>query len=129
MNPNTKKRALVAAAWNVRWRRRRRDRLLHDHRLGHGHGHGRLELAVTFHATVSSNLYPAQLAGLVHDRQPLPGAQRVGTITLASISVDAAHSACSTAISGGNPDFTMPAVTVNQVFPVVTARASPRPGP
>ena len=39
----------------------------------------------------------------------------LGTITLASISVDAGHSTCSTVITGGNPDFTMPAVTVDGV--------------
>jgi len=41
----------------------------------------------------------------------------VGTVSLSSISVDAGHSGCSTKISGENPDFTMAAVPVNQVFP------------
>ena len=73
---------------------------------------------MTIHATISSNLYPGSSSPVSFTiDNPSSGAQRVGTITLASISVDGAHSACSTAISGGNPDFTMPAVTVNQVFP------------
>ncbi len=46
---------------------------------------------------------------------PSSGVQRVGTVTLASISVDGAHSTCSTTLTGGNPDFTMAAVPVNQV--------------
>ena len=56
------------------------------------------------------------LAGHLHRRQPVLGQQRVGTISLASITVDAGHSTCSTVITGGNPDFTMPAVTVNKTF-------------
>jgi hypothetical protein len=73
--------------------------------------------AVTLHATISSNLYPGSSSpvSLTVDN-PSSGAQRVGTVTLASISVDAGHSTCSTTISGGNPDFTMPAVAVNKVF-------------
>jgi hypothetical protein len=71
--------------------------------------------AVTLHATISSNLYPGSSSPVSFTiDNPSSGTQRVGTITLASISVDAGHSTCSTAISGGNPDFTMPAVTVNQ---------------
>jgi hypothetical protein len=74
--------------------------------------------AVTLHATVSGTLYPGVSSPVTFTvDNPSSGVQRVGTITLASISVDAAHSACSTAISGGNPDFSMPAVTVNQAFP------------
>jgi len=73
--------------------------------------------AVTLHATVSSNLYPGTSSPVSFTvDNPSPGSQRVGTITLGSITVDAAHSTCSTAISGGNPDFSMPAVTVNQTF-------------
>ena len=74
--------------------------------------------AVTINATISSSLYPGSSSPVSFTiDNPSSGTQRVGTITLASISVDGAHSACSTAISGGNPDFTMAAVTVNQVFP------------
>ncbi len=74
--------------------------------------------AVTLHATISSDLYPGSSSpvSLTVDN-PSSGSQSVGTVTLASISVDAGHSACSTTISGGNPDFTMAAVSVNKVFP------------
>jgi hypothetical protein len=74
--------------------------------------------AVTLHATISSNLYPGSSSPVTLTvDNPSSGSQRVGTVTLASISVDAGHSGCSTTISGGNPDFTMPAVTVNKVSP------------
>jgi hypothetical protein len=73
--------------------------------------------AVTVHATVSSNLYPSSSSPVSFTvDNPSSGSQRVGTITLASISADAGHSTCSTVITGGNPDFTMAAVTVNHVF-------------
>jgi hypothetical protein len=72
---------------------------------------------VTLHATISSNLYPGSSSPVSFTvDNPSSGSQRVGTITLSSISVDAGHSGCSTAIGGGNPDFSMPAVTVNKVF-------------
>jgi hypothetical protein len=73
--------------------------------------------AVTLHATVSSNLYPGTSSPVSFTvDNPSSGSQRVGTITLSSITVDAGHSTCSTTISGGNPDFSMPAVAVNKVF-------------
>jgi hypothetical protein len=73
--------------------------------------------AVTLHATVSSTLYPGASSPVSFTvDNPSSGSQRVGTITLSSITVDAGHSTCTTAISGGNPDFTMPAVTVNKTF-------------
>jgi hypothetical protein len=73
--------------------------------------------AVTLHATMSSSLYPGSSSpvSLTVDN-PSSGSQRVGTVSLASLSVDAGHSTCSTVITGGNPDFTMAAVTVNKVF-------------
>ncbi len=72
---------------------------------------------VTLQATISSNLYPGSSSPVTFTvSNPSSGSQRVGTITLSSISVDAGHSACSTTIGGGNPDFSMPAVTVNKVF-------------
>ncbi len=72
---------------------------------------------VTLHATISSSLYPGSSSPVTFTvDNPSSGSQRVGTITLSSISVDSGHSACSTTISGGNPDFTMPAVAVNKVF-------------
>ena len=73
--------------------------------------------AVTLHATVGSNLYPGTSSPVSFTvDNPSSGSQRVGTITLSSITADAGHLTCSTAIGGGNPDFSMPAVTVNQVF-------------
>jgi hypothetical protein len=72
---------------------------------------------VTLHATISSNLYPGSSSPVTFTvDNPSSGSQRVGTITLSSISVDSGHSGCSATISGGNPDFSMPAVTVNKVF-------------
>jgi len=73
--------------------------------------------AVTLHATVSSTLYPGASSSVSFTvDNPSSGSQRVGTISLSSISADAGHSGCSTVITGGNPDFTMPAVAVNKVF-------------
>src|ERR1700750_751354 len=54
---------------------------------------------------------------------PSSGSQRVGTISLTGITVDGAHSTCSTVISGGNPDFSMPAVAVNATFAPGTGQA------
>ena len=74
--------------------------------------------SVTLHATLSSNLYPGSSSPVTLTvDNPSSGAQRVGTVSLSSISVDAGHSTCATTISGGNPDFSMPAVAVNKVFP------------
>ena len=73
--------------------------------------------AVTLHATISSNLYPGSSSPVTFTvDNPSSGVQRVGTVTLASISVDSGHSSCSTVISGGNPDFTMAPVNVNEVI-------------
>lgn len=80
--------------------------------------------AVTLHATVTSNLYPGASSPVSFTvDNPSSGSQRVGTVTLASISTDAGHSTCSTVITGGTPDFTMPAVTVNRVFAAGNAQA------
>jgi hypothetical protein len=74
--------------------------------------------AVTLNATITGDLYPGSSSPVAFTvDNPSDGVQRVGTVSLASISVDSGHSSCSTAISGGNPDFTMAAVPVNQVFP------------
>jgi hypothetical protein len=73
--------------------------------------------AVTVHATISSNLYPGGSSPVSFTvDNPSPGSERVGTITLASISTDAGHATCSTLLTGGNPDFAMPAVIVNHTF-------------
>jgi len=73
--------------------------------------------AVTLHGTVNSSLYPGSSSPVSFTvDNPSSGSQRVGSITLASISVDSGHSGCSTTLGGGNPDFAMPAVTVNKSF-------------
>jgi hypothetical protein len=73
--------------------------------------------AVTLHATVTGSLYPGTSSPVSFTvDNPSTGKQRVGTITLSSITVDSSHSECSTVITGGNPDFTMPAVAVNAQF-------------
>lgn len=73
---------------------------------------------VTLHATIASNLFPGSSSPVTFTvDNPSSGVQRVGTVSLSSISVDAGHSGCSTVIGGGNPDFTMAPVPVNQVFP------------
>jgi hypothetical protein len=72
--------------------------------------------AVTLHATISKSLYPGSSSPVAFTvDNPSSGVQRVGTVTLASISADATHTECKTTITGGNPDFTMAAVPVNQV--------------
>jgi hypothetical protein len=73
--------------------------------------------AVTLHATVTASLYPGGSSPVTFTvDNPSSGSQRVGTVSLASITTDAGHSTCSTTITGGTPDFTMPAVAVNKVF-------------
>jgi hypothetical protein len=73
--------------------------------------------AVAIKGTVASNLYPGGSSNVTFTiDNPSSGAQRVGTITLASIAVDAGHSTCSKVITGGTPDFTMASVVVNKVF-------------
>lgn len=74
--------------------------------------------AVTLHASVGATLFPGSSAPVSFTvDNPSSGVQRVGTVSLASISVDGEHSECSTEITGGNPDFAMAAVPVDQVFP------------
>ncbi len=73
--------------------------------------------AVTLHASIANSLYPGSSSPVSFTvDNPSSGVQRVGTVTLTSISVDSEHAECSTTISGGNPDFTMAAVPVNQVI-------------
>jgi hypothetical protein len=84
---------------------------------------------VTLHGTVSSSLYPGSSSPVSFTvDNPSSGSQRVGTITLSSISVDAGHASCSSAISGGNPDFSMPAVTVDKTFASGSGQAVPSTG-
>jgi hypothetical protein len=73
--------------------------------------------AVTLHATVTGSLYPGTSSPVTFTvDNPSSGKQKVGTISLVSITPDASHSSCSTVLSGSTPDFKMPAVTVNQTF-------------
>lgn len=73
--------------------------------------------AVTLHGSVASSLFPGTSSSVSFTvDNPSSGSQRIGTISLSSITVDAGHSTCSTTISGGNPDFSMPAVAVNKTF-------------
>lgn len=73
--------------------------------------------AVTLHATVTGSLYPGTSSPVTFTvDNPSSGKQQVGTISLSSITADAEHKECSTTITGGNPDFSMPAVTVNHTF-------------
>jgi hypothetical protein len=73
--------------------------------------------AVTLHATVTGSLYPGTSSPVAFSvDNPSQGQQRVGTISLSSITVDGTHSECSTVTTGGNPDFAMPAVAVNKSF-------------
>jgi hypothetical protein len=73
--------------------------------------------AVTLHATVTGSLYPGTSSPVSFTvDNPSAGKQRVGTITLSSITVDASHTECSTTITGATPDFTMAAVAVNATF-------------
>ena len=73
--------------------------------------------AVTLHATVSGSLYPGTSSPVTFTLDnPSSGKEKVGTISLTSITPDASHSSCSTVITGGNPDFKMPAVVVNSTF-------------
>jgi hypothetical protein len=73
--------------------------------------------ALTLHATVTGSLYPGTSSPVTFTvDNPSSGKQRVGTISLLSITPDASHSECSTVTTGGNPDFTMAAVTANQTF-------------
>lgn len=73
--------------------------------------------AVTLHGSISSDLYPGSSSDVTFTvDNPSSGGERVGTISLASISVDAGHSGCSTVTSGPNPDFAMAPVTVDQTY-------------
>ena len=68
--------------------------------------------SVTVHGTVATSLYPGtgSTVSFTIDN-PSNGSQRVHQIQLSSVSTDAGHSGCVMT------DFTMPNVTVDQVFP------------
>ena len=70
--------------------------------------------ALTLHATVTGSLYPGSSSPVSFTvDNPSSGKQRVGTISLVSITPDASHSECATVVG---TDFAMPAVTANQSF-------------
>jgi hypothetical protein len=72
---------------------------------------------VTLKGTVTGNLYPGSSSPVTLTvDNPSSGKQRVGTISLEKITADAGHATCSVVITGGNPDFTMANVVVNQTF-------------
>jgi hypothetical protein len=67
--------------------------------------------AVTLHGTVSSTLYPGTSSPVSFTvDNPSQGAQRVGTISLEEVTVDAGHSACE------GTWFSMPDVVVDHTF-------------
>src|SRR4051794_2512044 len=79
--------------------------------------------AVTLHGTVSGSLYPGTSSTVSFTvDNPSPGSQRVSQIQLASVTTDAGHSGCNMA------DFSMPNVTVNQVFPNGNGQSVPATG-
>jgi hypothetical protein len=68
--------------------------------------------AVTIHGTTGTSLFPGTSTTVSFTvDNPSGGFQRVNEIHLESVTTDAGHSACLMS------DFTMPNVTVNQVFP------------
>jgi hypothetical protein len=74
--------------------------------------------SLTLHGTVAGSLYPGVSSAVNFTvDNPSSGSQYLNTIHLESITPDAGHSGCSTVITGGNPDFTMPDVTASQSFP------------
>lgn len=73
---------------------------------------------VTINGTVTSALYPGTSSPVTFTvNNPSPGEEYVHKIHLTSITPDSGHSSCSTVVTGGNPDFTMPEVVVNQDVP------------
>jgi hypothetical protein len=73
--------------------------------------------AVTIHGTTASSLFPGTSTTVSFTVDNPSAGQRVNEIHLESVTTDAAHSACVMS------DFTMPNVTVNQVFPSGNAQA------
>ncbi len=84
---------------------------------------------LALHGTIESSLYPGSSSTVTFSvDNPSSGSEHLGTISLSSITPDAGHSACSTVISGGNPDFTMAPVTVNQTIPSGNGKAITQTG-
>src|SRR5947209_16432845 len=65
--------------------------------------------AITIDGTIAGTLYPAGAPATVSVdvSNPGGGSQYVGSVKLASITTDDAHSACDLSVSGVNPAFTM----------------------
>lgn len=79
--------------------------------------------AVTVHGTTATSLFPGTSSTVSFTvDNPSAGSQRVNAIQLESVTTDAGHSACVMS------DFTMPNVTVNQVFPNGNGQAVPATG-
>lgn len=78
--------------------------------------------AVTLKGTIAGNLYPGSSSTVSFTVDNPTSGQRVGTISLGSVNVDAGHSGCSTAA------FSMPAVTVNKTFDVGNGQAVAQTG-
>jgi FlaG/FlaF family flagellin (archaellin) len=70
---------------------------------------------ITLAGTITGTLYPAgdpaSVSVLVTN--PGSGSQKVGSVHLASISTDAAHSTCDLSVSGANAAFSMADISVN----------------
>jgi hypothetical protein len=68
--------------------------------------------AVVLHGTAATSLFPGTSSAVTFTvDNPSAGSQRVNVISLESVTTDVGHSGCVLS------DFTMPSVTVNQVFP------------
>lgn len=79
--------------------------------------------AITLHASFPSGIYPGGTEPVSFTADSTnPGNVRVGTVHLASVTVDAGHSACVTA------DFTMPDVAENVEIPNGSGTALPTNG-
>jgi hypothetical protein len=119
MTRNTKKRALLALGTTIALALAG---VAYAYFTSTGSGTGTATVGssstLTLHATVTSTLYPGVSSPVTFTvDNPSAGSERIGTISLSSITVDAGHSTCSTVLTGGNPDFTMPAVTVDHTYP------------
>ena len=85
--------------------------------------------SVTLHATISSDLYPGSSSPVTFTvDNPSSGAQRVGTVSLASISVDAEHSSCRRRSAAVTPTSRWPRFPSTRSSLLETARASQRTG-
>jgi hypothetical protein len=78
---------------------------------------------ITLHASFTDGIFPGGTKTVSFTADSTnPGAVQVGTVHLASVSVDAGHSTCVVA------DFTMPDVAENVEIPNGSGTALPNPG-